>query len=227
MEQNVMAIDAAPALVSLPRSLPGKHVFLIAAMCLVAGLAAGFLTRGLRVPARAVVKTNPHAASGGHMLSLAEMKQIADQQAAPLLEKLKTDPNNVALLAQVGTLYHTTHQFAQAAAYYQRAVNASPKDVALRTKLAASLYRGGDADAALGVLAQAQAIDGNDANTLFNIGMIKWQGKGDARGALAAWQRLLKTNPQLSAERRATVQQLMAEAQATLTRPLHKRGMGR
>jgi len=161
------------------------------------------------------------------MLSLAEMKQIADRQAEPLLEKLKADPNDVTLLAQVGTVYHTTHQFAQAAVYYQRAVNAAPKDVALRTKLAASLYRGGDSDAALAVLAQAQAMDGKDANTLFNIGIIKWQGKGDARGAVAAWQRLLKANPQLSTERKATVQQLMAEAQATLARPRGMEGTGR
>jgi len=222
-----MAMHAAPALIPPPRGLAGKHVVLIAAVCLVAGLATGFVIRGSRIPAPAAVKANPHAASGGHMLSLAEMKQIADRQAAPLLDKLKSDPNNVTLLAQVGTVYHTTHQFAQAAAYYQRAVNVAPKDVALRTKLAASLYRGGDADAALAVLAQAQAIDGKDANTLFNIGMIKWQGKGDARGALAAWQRLLKTNPQLGAERKATVQQLMAEAQATLAPPRGMEGVGR
>ncbi len=221
-----MAMHAAPALVA-PRRLAGKHVLLIAAVCLVAGLAGGFVTRGFRMPPATVLKAGPHAASGGHMLSLAEMKQIADRQAAPLLDKLKADPNNATLLAQVGTVYHTTHQFAQAAAYYQRAVNAAPKDVALRTKLAASLYRGGDPDEALVALEQAQAIDGKDANTLFNIGMIKWQGKGDARGALAAWQRLLKTNPQLSAERKATVQQLMAEAQATLAHTRGVEGVGR
>ncbi len=221
-----MAMHAAPVLVP-PRRLAGKHVLLIAAMCLAGGLAAGFVTRGFRMPTPAPVKASPHAASGGHMLSLAEMKQIADRQAAPLLGKLKAEPNNVTLLAQVGTVYHTTHQFAQAAAYYQRAVNAAPKDIALRTKLAASLYRGGDSDAALAVLAQAQAMDGKDANTLFNIGMIKWQGKGDVRGALAAWQRLLKANPQLSTERKATVQQFMAEAQATLAHPRGMEGIGR
>jgi cytochrome c-type biogenesis protein CcmH/NrfG len=221
-----MRIQTFPA-AALDRRLEGKHVVLIAGLCLAAGLAGGFTTRGFRVPPAPAVRANPHAASGGHMLSLADMKQVADRQAAPLLEKLKTDPNNVALLAQVGTIYHTTHQFERAVAYYQRAVNAAPKDVALRTKLAASLYRGGDSDAALAVLAQAQAIDGKDANTLFNIGMIKWQGKGDARGALAAWQRLLKTNPQLGADRKATVQQLMAEAQATLAHRRSAEGIGR
>ena len=40
--------------------------------------------------------------------------------------------------------------------------------------------------------------------------MIKLNGKKDGKGALAAWQRLLKSNPQLSEERKATVQKLMA-----------------
>ena len=221
-----MPIPPFPA-AATDRRLEGKHVFLIAALCLIAGLAGGFTARGFRIPATPTVKPSPHAASGGHILSVAQMKQIADRQAAPLLEKLKADPNNPELLAQVGTIYHTTHQFQEAAAYYQKAVAADQKNLALRTKLAASLYRSGDPDAALAQLAQAQKIDAKDANTLFNVGMIKWQGKGDAKGAIAAWQRLLKTNPQLSAERRATVQQLMAEAQATLARPLGKEGMGR
>jgi cytochrome c-type biogenesis protein CcmH/NrfG len=37
------------------------------------------------------------------------------------------------------------------------------------------------------------------------------QGKGDAKGALAAWQQLLRSNPQLSADRKAAVQSLMAQ----------------
>ena len=41
--------------------------------------------------------------------------------------------------------------------------------------------------------------------------MIKLQGKGDGKGAIAAWQRLLKTNPQLSPDRKATVMKLMAD----------------
>ena len=67
------------------------------------------------------------------------MQQMADKQAAPLLEKLKSDPNNSALLSQVGAIYHTTHQFKQAADYYDRALQADPKNVAIRTKLASSL----------------------------------------------------------------------------------------
>ncbi|MGA8730238.1 MAG: tetratricopeptide repeat protein [Terracidiphilus sp.] len=135
---------------------------------------------------------------------------MADTQAAPLLEKLKSDPHNSALLSQVGAIYHTTHQFEQAAGYYGKAVQADPKNVVLRTKLASSLYRSGDPDGAIKQLNQALRYNPKDANALFDLGMIKLHGKQDGKGALAAWQQLLKSNPDLSADRKATVQQLMA-----------------
>ena len=145
-----------------------------------------------------------------------DMKRMADTQAAPLLEKLKSDPSNSDVLAQIAATYHAAHQFQQAAVYYGRAVDAAPKSVDLRTKLAASLYRGGDADHAIAQLNKALAMDPKNANALFDLGMIRLEGKQDGNGAVAAWQRLLRTNPQLSAERKAQVQRLLADELTTL-----------
>ena len=156
-------------------------------------------------------------ATGREMPGPGHMQQMADKQAAPLLEKLKSDPNNSALLSQVGAIYHTTHQFKQAADYYEKALQADPKNVAIRTKLASSLFRMGDADGAIAQLNQALSYDAKDANALFDLGIVKLNGKQDGKGALAAWQRLLKSNPQLSAERKATVQKLMAAVMTTLS----------
>jgi cytochrome c-type biogenesis protein CcmH/NrfG len=147
------------------------------------------------------------------MPSLEQMKQMADNKAAPLLEKLKGDPNNIDLLNQVGTIYKSTHQFKEAAAYFERAVQVDPKNVAIRTELASCLYYNGDVDGAINQLQESLHYDPKDANSLFNLGMIKWQGKQDSKGALAAWQQLLKSNPQLSADRKAKVQKLMADVQ--------------
>ena len=149
------------------------------------------------------------------MPSLGEMKQMADRQAAPLLEQLKSNQNNSAVLMQLGAIYHTTHQFKEAAGYYGRAVEVDPKNVALRTKLASSLYRAGDVDGAIAQLNRALSYEPKDANALFDLGMIRLQGKQDSKGALAAWQKLLKTNPQLSADRKAVVLKLMADVLTT------------
>jgi cytochrome c-type biogenesis protein CcmH/NrfG len=200
-----------------------KQVGAMAVICLVVGLAIGYLFRGSQSPASpaqpaATAQANaqrsaPAGSMGGHKPSLEEMKQMADKKAAPLLEKLKGDPNNGDLLIQVGNIYKATHQFKEAAAYYDKAVQGDPKNVAIRTELASCLYYNGDVDGAISQLQQALHYDPKDANSLFNLGMIKWQGKQDSKGAVAAWQQLLKSNPQLSAERKATVQKLMADAQ--------------
>jgi cytochrome c-type biogenesis protein CcmH/NrfG len=201
------------------------QVYAMAVISLVVGLALGYLFRGSQSPAPAappvaVVEpaspASPHTGAmgaGGKMPSLDEMKQMAEKKAVPLLEKLKTDPTNKDLLIQVAKIYSATHQFKEAAVYYDRAVQVDPKDVPLRTQLASTLYFNGDIDGAISQLQQSLRQDPKDANSLFNLGMIEWQGKKDGKGALATWQLLLKSNPQLKADQKATVQKLMADVQ--------------
>ncbi len=196
-----------------------KHVYAMAVICLLIGLAIGYLFRGSQspaVPAPPVAKAQPSAPAGptgAPMPTLDDMKQMADKKAEPLLAKLKSDPNNSDLLIQVGNLYKATHQFKEAAGYYAKALQVKPKDVAIRTELASCLFYDGDADGAISQLQQGLHYDPKDANSLFNLGMIKWQAKKDSQGALDAWRELLKSNPQLSADRKAAVQKLMADVQ--------------
>jgi cytochrome c-type biogenesis protein CcmH/NrfG len=207
--------DESTAAVPAMPTLRAAQVYTMAAFCLAVGLGIGYLMRGSQLaapsPKTTAQATMPVQKPAGHRPSLDQMRQMADKQAAPLLEKLKSNPNDSSLLVQVGAIYHTTHRFKEAADYYTRALDTDPKNVAVRTKLASSLYRNGDVEGSIKQLNQALAYDPKDANALFDLGMIKLQGKGDPKGALAAWQRLLKTNPQLSPERKATVLKLMAD----------------
>jgi len=198
---------------------PSKQVYTMAAVCLVVGLALGYLFRGSQSPAAAVpAQPQPSNAANGmtagahpQMPTLEQMKQMADKKAAPLLEKLKSDPNNTELLNQAGNIYEATHQFQEAIVYYDRALKVDPKNVAIRTEMASSMFYNGDVDGAIDQLQQALRYDPKDANSLFNLGMIKWQGKQDAKGALAAWQELLKSNPQLADDKKTSVQKLIAD----------------
>jgi cytochrome c-type biogenesis protein CcmH/NrfG len=197
-------------------SLKATQVYAMASLCLVIGLAIGYMMRSsqLASPSRIAVSSNPEPHAARDFVhprpSLEQMRALSDKQAAPLLEKLKNNPTDSALLVQVGAIYHTTHRFQEAAGYYQRALDTDPKNVAIRTKLASSLYRNGDIDGAIAQLNQALKYQPKDANALFDLGMIKLQGEGDGKGAIAAWQRLLKSNPDLSPDRKATVMKLMA-----------------
>jgi len=195
-----------------------KQVYAMAVISLVVGLAIGYLFRGSQSQAPAQPSANaqptaPAGGMGGKMPSLEEMKQMAEKKAEPLLEKLKSDPNNKDLLVQVGNIYEATHRFKDAATFYGRALQVDPKNIVLRTQMASCLYYDGDVDGAITQLQQSLQDSPKDANSLFNLGMIKWRGKKDSKGAVAAWQQLLKLNPQLSPDRKAQVQKLMADAQ--------------
>jgi cytochrome c-type biogenesis protein CcmH/NrfG len=193
-----------------------RQVAVLAVVSLIIGLIAGYsLNRS-----RAAVAAQPAAAVPGSVaaktpgthppMTMEQMKSMADRQAGPLLEKLKTDPADATVLGQLGLLYSSAHQFQQSVAYYDKALQADPTNLNVRTQLASSLYYGGDVDAALKQLQQVLKSDPKNANALFNQGIMKWKGKEDAAGAIAAWEELLRSNPNL--DRRATVEEAIAEA---------------
>ncbi len=142
---------------------------------------------------------------------------MADKKAEPLLAQLQADPKNTDVLVQLGNIYLATHQFKEASGYFAKAVEIKPKDVRIRTSLASTLYYQGDVDGALQQLTRATTDDPKDANSLFNLGMIRWKEKKDARGALSAWAQLLKSNPTLEPAKKAQVQRLMADVRQATT----------
>ena len=194
-----------------------SQVYAMAVVCLLVGLALGYLFRGsasrAAQPSPAPVASSAAAGTQPQMPSLEDMKHMADKQAEPLLTKLKTDPNNALLLNQIGTIYKATHQFKEAARYYQKALDSDPKNLAARTDLASCLFYEGDADGALQQLQQSLRNDPKDANSLFNLGIIRLQAKNDPNGAVTAWQQLLKLNPTLAEDKKAAVEKLIAQAQ--------------
>lgn len=202
--------------VSTQASWQAKQVYLMAAVCLVVGLIVGYLLRGSSssgLPATTSTSAAPTVnKSVGQMPSLEQMKHMADKQAEPLLTQLKDKPNDPALLVQIGDVYKSAHQFKEAADYYGKSLEANPNDVAVRTDMASCLFYSGDPDRALAQLEQSLQYDPADANTLFNLGVIKLRGKKDVKGALVAWQQLLDKNPKLDARKKTEVQKLIAEA---------------
>jgi hypothetical protein len=111
-EELTTPLPAAP-------TLRAAQVYAMASISLVVGLGIGYLMRGSQLavlPPQSSVHAVTQAATAGpkptaHRPSVDEMKQMADKQAAPLLERLKSNPRDNSLLVQVGAIYHTTHRF--------------------------------------------------------------------------------------------------------------------
>jgi cytochrome c-type biogenesis protein CcmH/NrfG len=140
-----------------------------------------------------------------------QMKHMADVQAQPLLDQLKSSPNDPNLLYRVGSVYYDAQQFPEAIRYYEQAAKGNPKGLELRTDLATAYYYAGDADRSLNEFDEVLKIDSKFANALFNQGMIRWQAKMDIKGAVESWKKLIATNPNY--ENRAQVENLIAKAE--------------
>ena len=191
---------------------PVKRVMILAAACLVIGLVAGWFIGGVgssTASASASAAAPAPRASAPPASDPAKLKQEADAQAVPLLEALKSDPNNAAVLTKLGNLYYDAQQYPSAVQWYGRELAAQPSDADVRTDMVTAYWYMGNADSAIAEFTTALSYRPNNANTLFNRGLVRWQGKHDGPGALADWKQLLASNP--TYEGRERVQQMMAE----------------
>ena len=199
------------------------QTFGLAAVCLVLGLCGGMLLRKAVTQSASQVISAPQQASmpaatapvnlGSATAepSPQELKLAADTQAAPLVEKLKSDPTNAALLANLGNIYYDVKAYPTAIEYYERSLKAQPSDTSVRTDLGTAYWYNGDADTAIAEFQKSLSYEPTKPDTLFNLGIVEWQGKKDAKKAVAAWQKLLDANP--GYENKQKVLQLIAQVQ--------------
>jgi len=218
-----MATPAQPT-APLPQGFRTPQVYLVCLVALLLGFTLGYFAFGKRsvsstattAPPTPTSTSTPATYSGVHpALTVDQMKQMADVHASALIEKSKAEPQNTSLLTQIAAIYQGAHQFQKAADYYQQALNIDEKNANARTQMASCLFYSNQVDEALHQLQLALKSDPKNVNALFNLGMIKYKGKNDPKGAIAAWQQLLKNNPNL--DRKPIVEKMIAEARAAGT----------
>ena len=197
-----------------------ERAALLAVGCLLTGIAGGWSIHGshMRAPvaATSLPASLPAARQDAAQTTAAPLaphptplKEMADQQAAPLLDKLHADPANPELLASLGNLYYDAQQYPVAVDYYARSLKARPSDAAVRTDMGTAFWFMGNAGKAIAEFNQALIYAPHNPNTLFNLGLVKWKGEGDAAGATAAWNKLLAADP--SYEQKDQVEKMLAE----------------
>ena len=179
-----------------------QNAIILAVVCLLVGIAGGWMLGGLQSPTatETALKANATAPAGQmggapQASTAARVQQMADSQAEPLIQKLKATPNDAELLTTIGNIYYDAKLYAIAIDYYGRALKQKPVDVSVRTDMATAYWYMGNADTAIEEYNKALGYEPTSPNALFNRGLVKWNGKSDAAGALADWDKLLKTNP--------------------------------
>jgi len=190
-----------------------SQAYTLAVVCFIVGIAGGWFIRGSQAPdaPREAAAAETTLGTGGisNQPTPDELRRMADKQAEALLAQLKTDPGNPDLLASIGNVYYDAQQFPTAIAYYQQSLKVRPTNASVRTDMATAYWYLGNADTAIAEFNRALSDEPNKPNTLFNLGVVLWQGKMDADAALATWQKLVGTNPNY--EGKAKVVELMAQ----------------
>jgi Tfp pilus assembly protein PilF len=188
------------------------QAYLLAAVCLVLGVALGYLFRGSAAPVAGVAQAS--AASDGSatqgqpgqaqpnqaqpaqvQMNPAQQKVMVDQAVAPLLATLKISPDDFNTITQLANLYYDGRQYPEAVKYYQLALKLQPTNADVLTDFGTSLWFLGDADGAIAEFQKALSYRPDHPGTLFNLGVVRWEGKLDPKGAVQAWEDLLRRNP--------------------------------
>jgi cytochrome c-type biogenesis protein CcmH/NrfG len=120
---------------------------------------------------------------------------VTDQELQGWRNILATDPKNVRANVELANRLYDAGRYAEATPYYQQAFTLDPKNVGVSTDLGTALYYSGRSDDALAQFDRSLAIDPKHGQTLFNIGIVKRDGRKDPKGAIAAWERLLASVP--------------------------------
>lgn len=201
------------------------QAYVLSVICLLLGVTVGYLARGSGAPAAGATnlgQINPGMNTAGTSQVVApqaanpeQLRQMAEAQVQPLLARLQTDSKNPKLLYEIGNVYYDSQQYPEAIKYYENSLALDPKATDVRTDLGTAYHLSGQPDKAIQEYEQVLKIDGKHANALLNEGMVKWQDKLDADGAVKSWKRLLDTNPDFP--QRDRVQQMIAQAQQHAT----------
>ena len=192
-----------------------SQAYVLAAFCLLLGVTLGYLFRGSASQDTAAApsqnaSTGAPQAMGQGQITPEQQKAMVERAAAPLLKAVEGNPNDFESIVKLGNLYFDGQQYDQAIVYYERGLTITPNNPDVLTDLGTAYWYAGSPDKALADFQKSLKIRPNHPGTLFNTGVVKWQGKGDPAGAVAAWQELLKTNPDYP--QRQQVEEFIAKA---------------
>jgi tetratricopeptide (TPR) repeat protein len=141
---------------------------------------------------------------------------VADEnQLRAYRDILARDPRNVQAAVSAANLLYDAQRYQEAIGFYEQAFAQKSTDINVSTDLGTALWYSGRPDEALAQYERSLAINATHAQTLFNIGIVKADGKRDYAGAIAAWEKLLGTNPDYPAVTR--VQTLISDARSKIS----------
>jgi tetratricopeptide (TPR) repeat protein len=182
-----------------------QYAWIVYAVCaLIVGVLAGYILAisGSRPGVGVPMQTAAAAPSPA---------PLADEGALQAYRDILTrDPKNLQAAVNAGNLLYDAHRYVEAIPFYQQAFALNEADINVSTDLGTALWYAGRPDEALAQYERSLKVSPSHAQTLYNVGIVRADGKHDYSGAVAAWEALLATSP--TYQNAASVRELLADA---------------
>ena len=135
------------------------QAYTLGVVCLVAGLAIGYLLHGSDVftssntssqvaaPASSSPASFPMPGTGMNLGT--QTAEAVDKSAAPMIAQLQANPNDASIATRIGNLYDDAKIYPKAIEYYEKSVKLSPANPDVLTDLGTAYFYNGNPDQAL------------------------------------------------------------------------------
>lgn len=112
-----------------------------------------------------------------------------------LEKEVLSNPTNVNAWIELGNKYFDTNQYEKSIRAYQRALDLDPNNANVWTDIGIMYRRSGNPMEAIRSFDKAIEVDPQHEISLMNKGIVLLHDLGDEKGAIRAWEELLKINP--------------------------------
>jgi tetratricopeptide (TPR) repeat protein len=182
-----------------------QYSWIVYAVCtLIVGGLAGYIlaVAGTRPGSGVTAQTAAAAPSNAPLVDEGALQAYRDI--------LARDPKSLQAAVNAGNLLYDGHRYVDAIPFYQQAFALNASDINVSTDLGTALWYAGRPDEALAQYERSLKISPTHAQTLYNVGIVRADGKHDYPGAATAWEKLLATSP--TYQNAASVRELLADA---------------
>jgi tetratricopeptide (TPR) repeat protein len=199
-----------------PMAAPPRNLNLVfgTAMALLAGCIGAFFYTTSGQPS--VGPAAARSAAGGRANLPENHPSIESGQELMVLEEMsRKAPDNADYKTRIGNIYSDMGQYRKAIDAYSASLAIRPNEASVETDMATCFHQLGQHDKALEILEKVLRYQPNFTQALLNKGVVLYAGKNDRRGAIAVWEELLRTNPNLPqrSELEARINQLKSSSQ--------------
>jgi cytochrome c-type biogenesis protein CcmH/NrfG len=126
-----------------------------------------------------------------------------------LEEETRKNPDQAAAWVELGNAYFDAGQPEKAIPAYQKSLDLAPDNADVLTDMGVMYRQSGQPEKAIAAFEQAVAVDPRHEIARYNKGIVLLHDLNDAKGAIRAWEDLIRVNPDYKMPTGQTVKEMV------------------